>query len=289
MKAILAILLVCGVLFGAYKKEDLNPTLVKAKNAEERGDYHTSNDLLMKEAKKDNPVAYEMLGESYLFGTGVERDMNKAVEYLKKAIAGKNKSAKITGLLLMGSFVYIPKGEYNKAYKSYTEASKLGSVSALEHIGEMYERGLIDGTKNIEKAMEFYRKAADQGNAFAYFRLGGIYYKNHKYRKALKYFQSAHKLGERNVSSTMLGMIYGNGLGGIEKNYQKAAYYYEEAAMKGNPQAMNLLAILYATGQGVEMDKIKAYQWWLKSARSGYSKAQQNLDILCQKSPWVCK
>lgn len=46
---------------------------------------------------------------------------------------------------------------------------------------------------------------------------------------------------------------------------------------------------MYYMGQGVKKDKIKSYQYLLKAAKQGDSKAQNNLDILCKNSPWACK
>jgi TPR repeat protein len=46
---------------------------------------------------------------------------------------------------------------------------------------------------------------------------------------------------------------------------------------------------MYAMGQGAKQDKIKSYQYWMKAAKQGNKTAQNNLDILCQQSPWACK
>ena len=36
-------------------------------------------------------------------------------------------------------------------------------------------------------------------------------------------------------------------------------------------------------------DKIKAFQYYMKSAKLGDTTAQSNLDRLCKESPWACK
>jgi TPR repeat protein len=46
---------------------------------------------------------------------------------------------------------------------------------------------------------------------------------------------------------------------------------------------------MYYLGQGVKKNKIKAYQYLMKSAQQGNSVAQNRLDILCKESPWACK
>ena len=36
-------------------------------------------------------------------------------------------------------------------------------------------------------------------------------------------------------------------------------------------------------------DKIKAYKYYMISAQQGCIEAQDNLDIMCRKSPWACQ
>ena len=38
-----------------------------------------------------------------------------------------------------------------------------------------------------------------------------------------------------------------------------------------------------------EKNYIKAYEYFMKAAKLGNTKAQKNLDILCRKHSWVCK
>jgi TPR repeat protein len=46
---------------------------------------------------------------------------------------------------------------------------------------------------------------------------------------------------------------------------------------------------MYAKGLGVKQNKILAYQLLLKAAQQGHGDAQNNLDVLCRKSPWACR
>ena len=36
-------------------------------------------------------------------------------------------------------------------------------------------------------------------------------------------------------------------------------------------------------------NKLNAYKYYMKSAKTGDLQAQKNLDIMCKKSPWACK
>jgi len=66
----------------------------------------------------------------------------------------------------------------------------------------------------------------------------------------------------------------------IEKN----PYVYIEGVSEYGVN--NHIAVLYDEGK---KDYIKAYEYYMKAAKLGSSKAQHNLDILCREHSWVCK
>jgi len=72
-------------------------------------------------------------------------------------------------------------------------------------------------------------------------------------------------------------------------NYQKAASLYKKACDGECALGCNNLGVLYVKGLGVPLNKIKAYQYWMKAAKQGNANAQYNLDRLCKESPWACK
>lgn len=84
---------------------------------------------------------------------------------------------------------------------------------------------------------------------------------------------------------------------GFEKlgKYTQAAEMWEKSIANGDCEAgdgcnaKNMLAILYASGKGVQMNHIKAYELFRDALKNGNVDAQGNLDILCSKSPWACK
>jgi tetratricopeptide (TPR) repeat protein len=73
--------------------------------------------------------------------------------------------------------------------------------------------------------------------------------------------------------------------------YEKGVAMYKKA-IEYNPNAgyaYNNLGISYYHGQGVVMDKIKAYEHYSIAKKHGFQEAQKNLDKLCSESPWACK
>ena len=70
----------------------------------------------------------------------------------------------------------------------YEKAAKQGNADAQRYLGSMYNNG--DGVKqSYKKAGEWYAKAAKQGNADAQCILGFMYYNGHgvkqSYEKAM--------------------------------------------------------------------------------------------------------
>ena len=79
--------------------------------------------------------------------------------------------------------------------------------------------------QSYAKAVEWYRKAAEQGNATA---------------------------------QTNLGYMYAEGRG-VDQSYAKAVEWYRKAAEQGDALAQNKLGYMYAEGQGVDQSYADAY------------------------------
>ena len=76
-----------------------------------------------------------------------------------------------------------------------------------------------------------------------------------------------------------LGLLYANGQG-VTQDYVRAREWYEKAAEKGFPRAMFNLGLLYANGEGVTQDYAKAREWYEKAADKGNAIAMVNLGLI---------
>jgi len=86
-----------------------------------------------------------------------------------------------------------------------------------------------------------------------------------------------------------LGLNYTEGTMGVKQNYSIALILFQESADYGDRRALVMLGNAYDDGLGVEINKIKAYEYWKEAAKKGEPKAIGNLDRLCKNSPWACK
>jgi len=70
-----------------------------------------------------------------------------------------------------------------------------------------------------------------------------------------------------------LALLYQKG-GGLEKDLEKAIYWYQKAAENKCIEAQNNLAKLYYKGEEIEKNLEKAFYWCQKAAENGSNKAQ---------------
>lgn len=67
---------------------------------------------------------------------------------------------------------------------------------------------------------------------------------------------------------------------GVSQNFDRAVYWYRQAANQGNILAANNLGTIYMFGQGVKQDGKEAMKWFLLGANKGEKNAQCNLGVL---------
>jgi len=132
---------------------------------------------------------------------------------------------------------------------------------------------------NYLAAVEWYRKAADQGYAYAQNNLGWMYLNGYgverDYRQAIVWFRKTAEQGNAYAQNN-LGWVYETGRG-VERDLWRAAEWYRKAAEQGNARAQTNLGRMYANGRGVVRNDSHAVQWYRKAAEQGYAYAQSSL------------
>ncbi len=131
-----------------------------------------------------------------------------------------------------------------------------------------YDFGRNGKSKDKAKAVYYYTKAAEAGNALAQLNLGVCYEygdgirKNEK--KAVALYVAASERGNA-MAQCNLGYCYFNGVG-VGKDAVKAVLWYTKAAQASNARAMNNLGYCYENGQGVKKDVRRAFEWYKRAA-----------------------
>ena len=131
--------------------------------------------------------------------------------------------------------------------------SKVTKPSAKD-AQELYKQGLqyFEGKEvkiDYRKAVELFKKAADQNLAIAQNKLGECYFNGlgveKDTSKAIEYLQKAAD-NNLTMAQTLLGECYLNG-NGVKKDTSKAMEYLHKAADKGDQKAKKLLNVLEKT------------------------------------------
>jgi TPR repeat protein len=173
-----------------------------------------------------------------------------------------------------------------KGFEQMEQAAREGYLPAMAGLGYLYSAG-IGVSRNPEKAKEWFRKAAEQGHAISCLNLGKTLVAENrgadhgeggdvaKLNEGVSWIRKAADLG-LNDARTTYGLILLRGEHGV-KGDPKAAAQYLIPASDGDAEAMNALATMYQTGNGVPYDAGAAERLWRKAAMSGHVKAQANL------------
>ena len=174
--------------------------------------------------------------------------------------------------------------DYTQAVEWYTKAANQGNATAQCYLGYCYEDG--QGVpKSYEKAVEWYTKAANQGNARAQYNLGVCYEKGHgvpkSYEKAVEWYTKAANQGHARAQCN-LGVCYEKGQG-VTQSYEKAVEWYTKAAEQGRATAQYNLGLCYEFGKGVPQSFVKAAEWYTKSLKNGNHHVKEDLDRLKKK------
>ncbi|MBC9786430.1 toll/interleukin-1 receptor domain-containing protein [Heliobacterium chlorum] len=153
------------------------------------------------------------------------------------------------------------------------------NISGVQnHLGVMYANG-IGVVKNEIKAVEWYRKAAEQGNAEAQSNLGFMYASGRGVAKDdAKAVEWLLKAAEQGVAAAQynLGMMYEDGIS-VSKDAFQAVEWYRKAAQQGHVQALYSLGRMYESGKGVAQDQVQAVKLLSKAAERGDVYAQFSL------------
>jgi TPR repeat protein len=133
------------------------------------------------------------------------------------------------------------------------------------------------------QAVEWFRKAAEQGNPDAQFGLGLLYRDGERGvprddAQAVEWFRKAAEQGYADAQFG-LGLMYDMGEGVSEDDAQ-AVEWYRKAAEQGYAKAQYLLGMMHAAGTGAPKDLVIAHKWANLAASSGEKGAHEYLASL---------
>ncbi len=132
-------------------------------------------------------------------------------------------------------------------------------------------------SKDHEKAVYWYEKAANQGAAYAQNNLGACYYDGEgvpkDYEKAVYWYEKAANQGDAKAQCN-LGYCYYEGEG-VPKDYEKAVYWLKKSVNQDWPIALIGLGMCYLLGDGVPRNYDQALYLSKKAVDKGVERADE--------------
>ena len=144
-------------------------------------------------------------------------------------------------------------------------------------------RSLISPDSNLPESVKRIEERAFDGMPEAQHDLAAIYTAGHgnvkqNYERALFWFEQAANAGVSNAAYN-LGVLNHQGLG-TAPDLKKAIDWYTRAADLGHPEAQYNLGIAYIEGVGVSYDPFRANAYFEKAAAQGIMEAAYNLGLI---------
>lgn len=217
----------------------------------------------------------------YLFGYEVDRNIDEAVKWYKKA-------AKLNSPLAyhnLGYLCFQDSELHDTAIDYFKKATELGYAESAYMLGIMFLYGY--GTeKNPKESLDYFVSSFDLGKHHTCRALGDLY------------LQGAFNDGKQNVDRAIewylrgvdkqvlpcievLGDCYYFGFG-VDIDYELAFDFYKTAAKKGSANAAFMLGTMYSNGQSVKMNYREALKWMLVAKSKKHPKAAHFVEMLTE-------
>ncbi len=187
----------------------------------------------------------------------------------------KAKAGDPAAMNALGRFhMYGPSSErdLDKALDLFRKAAALGDRGAMASLGDVYFEGR--GVKaDFSESLRWYRKAAGLGDPAALDAVAGAYLNGRGVAKdqveGLRLLRQAADAGSGSAASS-LSLAYYRGWWGLPIDPVQGLHWLKYASEHGCAVCMAVLSGLYATGDQVPQDKAESLRWLRASARAGY-------------------
>jgi TPR repeat protein len=231
-----------------------------------------SFDYYKKSANAGNSEGSFMTAELYRLGEGVEKNLNEAIVYYKKAFSLNHPSAGEILYKVLGTENYIAFLKECVSNKNYNAAQELATI---------YINGSIVAA-NIDEAMKWLEIGEKNNHGGCLYVLGYLHRNGFKkgvdgkvtlnedksdINKAIYYYTLAGKYGSTDALNN-LGEIY---MGGIEvsQDYPKSFENFKTSCFLNNGYACHMCSVLL-TGSLVKSDSTSAQQYANMALELGY-------------------
>ena len=211
-------------------------------------------ETLLKAAESGYVDAMTNVGEMYLNGENVDKNIDEGMKWLQRAAGNGD----VKALIAMGN--HFAAQDKNKAIDLFTKAANLGNMKAIKKLTHIYEQS------NDDEILNWLIRSESLGNLDSLSRLAEIY------RKGLNVPQDELKALELHIKLAEIDGLYSADLRFVTKIYnkhykftdKKVFKYYLTTEKLGQFNAMfGIAAKLYET------DRLRALKWYKMAADAG--------------------
>lgn len=248
----------------------------KAKQAWEDEDYATAETLVKPLAVKGDVKSILLYGRIL----DAQDRFQEAIGWFKKG-AAKN-DAKCMGYLAncYSNGYGVTKNE-ETALTWYQKAANLGEPTALYMIGYSYDNGYGNQQINKDKAIYWYKKAAEKDEKWpknaAKINMALIYNERGQKAEAKRLLEEAMKNGEKEIAPRLIAKLF------YDDDPYRAVAFYRIAAENGDATSQRKMGDYFTEGKAVNTDYVEAAKWYQRAADQGDWEAQSNLGSAYEK------
>lgn len=243
-------------------------------------DYKEAFKYFKMAADADLPVAISNVGNYYAWGYGVDKDLNKAVEYYVDALK-KGYDSDIFSMLKVANI---------NLYQDLDSQLNESSIRLLTGVADNYCFGGWKIKKDLDRAVKLY-EALEIYDPYAASQLAQCYIEGLGVEK--NYEKASYILHDAFIQARdwdpkyrdcfyQIGRCFYYGYG-TEKNIEKAMLFWSHASEGGHRLASEWLAWGYNYGHGVAKDVNKGFEILRKLADDHYVNAYAELASAYEK------
>ena len=238
-------------------------------------DYSAARSQCQEQAELGDAKAAFLLANIYYQGLDVVKDEQRAL-FWDQVAAKKGHPDSAYRLALAYQLGQGVSQNYSKARSWYLQAALAKHPKAQKQLGAMFETGSA-GEIDKQKAFEWYLRAAKQGLADAQFRAGTMLLEGDGVTADSAHAQ--HWIRKAAISGNARAQV-ALGVLLLEIDPQESISWYVQAAEQGNGLALENLAWVYYSGQGVEQSDEQAVVFAERAIAAGNEGAKALLNRL---------
>lgn len=245
-------------------------------------DEQKARELIENAAKLNDEWALNFLAHSYNYGTdGYPQDVIKAKEYYERCIE-IGELFYSDSLCELGLELCDSRNEFfdlERGINLLTEVAEHDEAVSANYLGHIYEDGFML-PQNINKAIKYYKIAAEQDHPKAQYNLGrllidGLFGAPKDETLAISLFERAAQQGNFSAMED-LGICAYQGKG-MPVDKERARMLFENCAKEGLPQSQYDFALMNYQGEGGPANYKAAEYWYNKTI-------EQNIDVLTKNA-----